>query len=104
VHRARLVGAIILALVLVLVLARLYALAALAAFVLFVVFAVARPPARYRRHGWGQIQQAGDHRVGIIGRSYPEDGLDPLRTSRVGRNDACPCGSGDKYKRCCGAS
>jgi preprotein translocase subunit SecA len=20
---------------------------------------------------------------------------------RVGRNDACPCGSGKKYKRCC---
>jgi uncharacterized protein len=23
---------------------------------------------------------------------------------RVGRNDPCPCGSGKKYKRCCGAS
>jgi hypothetical protein len=22
---------------------------------------------------------------------------------RVGRNDACPCGSGRKFKRCCGA-
>jgi SEC-C motif-containing protein len=22
---------------------------------------------------------------------------------KVGRNDACPCGSGRKYKRCCGA-
>src|SRR2546427_4982612 len=22
---------------------------------------------------------------------------------RVGRNDPCPCGSGQKYKRCCGA-
>ena len=22
---------------------------------------------------------------------------------RVGRNDSCPCGSGLKYKRCCGA-
>jgi preprotein translocase subunit SecA len=21
---------------------------------------------------------------------------------RVGRNDPCPCGSGKKYKRCCG--
>jgi len=27
----------------------------------------------------------------------------PLRvTSRVGRNDPCPCGSGKKYKKCCG--
>lgn len=23
---------------------------------------------------------------------------------RIGRNDPCPCGSGKKYKRCCGAS
>jgi len=22
--------------------------------------------------------------------------------SRVGRNDPCPCGSGKKYKKCCG--
>jgi uncharacterized protein len=27
-----------------------------------------------------------------------------LRTAtRIGRNDPCPCGSGDKFKRCCGA-
>jgi preprotein translocase subunit SecA len=24
--------------------------------------------------------------------------------ARVGRNDPCPCGSGKKYKKCCGAS
>jgi uncharacterized protein YecA (UPF0149 family) len=23
---------------------------------------------------------------------------------KIGRNDPCPCGSGKKYKRCCGAS
>jgi len=23
--------------------------------------------------------------------------------AKVGRNDPCPCGSGKKYKRCCGA-
>jgi SWIM/SEC-C metal-binding protein len=28
----------------------------------------------------------------------------PLRnTVKVGRNDSCPCGSGQKYKKCCGA-
>jgi SEC-C motif len=26
----------------------------------------------------------------------------PGRAARVGRNDPCPCGSGVKYKRCCG--
>ena len=24
-------------------------------------------------------------------------------TAKVGRNDPCPCGSGKKYKKCCGA-
>ena len=24
--------------------------------------------------------------------------------AKIGRNDPCPCGSGKKYKRCCGAS
>ena len=26
----------------------------------------------------------------------------PKRVAKVGRNDACPCGSGKKYKNCCG--
>ena len=24
------------------------------------------------------------------------------KSSKVGRNDLCPCGSGKKYKQCCG--
>jgi preprotein translocase subunit SecA len=43
------------------------------------------------------------------------DALDELRAAaspsgpgngsqrKVGRNDPCPCGSGKKYKKCCGA-
>ncbi|MEK7338393.1 MAG: SEC-C metal-binding domain-containing protein, partial [candidate division NC10 bacterium] len=27
----------------------------------------------------------------------------PIRLGKVGRNDPCPCGSGKKHKRCCGA-
>ena len=27
-----------------------------------------------------------------------------LDKPKVGRNDPCPCGSGKKYKRCCGAN
>ena len=26
----------------------------------------------------------------------------PKRVNKIGRNDACPCGSGRKYKQCCG--
>ena len=32
-----------------------------------------------------------------------EAGIRPSLSEEVGRNDACPCGSGRKYKRCCGA-
>ena len=27
-----------------------------------------------------------------------------VKDKKVGRNDPCPCGSGKKYKKCCGAS
>jgi SEC-C motif-containing protein len=26
----------------------------------------------------------------------------PVRVDKIGRNDPCPCGSGRKYKKCCG--
>jgi len=28
---------------------------------------------------------------------------EPRRSVKIGRNDPCPCGSGKKYKKCCGA-
>ncbi len=45
------------------------------------------------------------------GRSQPKLAERPLRPAapikvagkKIGRNDACPCGSGRKYKKCCGA-
>ena len=37
------------------------------------------------------------------GGSISEDGQKPAKAGpRVGRNDLCPCGSGKKYKKCCG--
>lgn len=27
----------------------------------------------------------------------------PAKSEKIGRNDPCPCGSGKKYKKCCGA-
>ncbi|MGD1081978.1 MAG: SEC-C metal-binding domain-containing protein [Candidatus Sulfotelmatobacter sp.] len=36
--------------------------------------------------------------------SASTDTRDPRRNAfKVGRNDACPCDSGKKYKRCCGS-
>ena len=31
-----------------------------------------------------------------------EPNKSPVRAYKVGRNDPCPCGSGKKYKKCCG--
>ena len=38
--------------------------------------------------------------------SNPDDHVEPIRnlTQKVGRNDPCPCGSGKKFKNCCGRS
>ena len=37
----------------------------------------------------------------------PEQGFprrEPVRSAKVGRNEPCPCGSGRKFKKCCGAA
>lgn len=31
-----------------------------------------------------------------------QPGLEPARKVTAGRNDPCPCGSGQKFKKCCG--
>ena len=40
--------------------------------------------------------------------SHGEEGRGPVtirrKEKKVGRNDPCPCGSGKKYKKCCGAN
>ena len=48
-------------------------------------------------------------RQGIIGSDIPMpwkdsmlNDLERVRQKKPGRNDPCPCGSGKKYKRCCG--
>ncbi len=55
-------------------------------------------------HGW--------HYVIGLEPDKPEDVSDierlldppvPRRSEKVGRNDPCPCGSGKKYKKCCGS-
>ena len=74
------------------------------ALVVFVVYALWNPPRPYRRHGWGHAGQAVDHSLGKSSGSpvfeLPDEGRRP---AEVGRNDPCPCGSGRKYKRCCGS-
>jgi hypothetical protein len=49
---------------------------------------------------WGGFQQASDRSdVSLAGRVTKPYYSQP----KVGRNDPCPCGSGKKYKKCCGA-
>ena len=56
-------------------------------------------------HGWHYI-------VGVEP-DTPEDISDlenalnppvPFHSEKVGRNEPCPCGSGKKYKKCCGVT
>ena len=40
--------------------------------------------------------------IGAFWRARRQRGA-PVRAAKVGRNDPCPCGSGKKWKKCCGA-
>ena len=42
--------------------------------------------------------------VVLIDRFWKARRRPPGGTPKQGRNDPCPCGSGRKYKRCCGAN
>jgi SEC-C motif-containing protein len=64
--------------------------------------------AHYKKNGASQIhhEQAIFRReegtwVYVDGDINPKG--DPVRVEKVGRNQPCPCGSGKKYKKCCGA-
>jgi hypothetical protein len=60
------------------------------------------------------IQERLDRETALGGNPYAHDhhgeddvfldhGIEPIRTGpKVGRNQPCPCGSGKKYKKCCG--
>lgn len=61
--------------------------------------------------GFGPIDDFEDFEDLIYSRHEDSDVYDAddqdqpyaLETPKVGRNDPCPCGSGKKYKKCCGA-
>ena len=58
-------------------------------------------PARNRRRGWLSSWGGAKTPTAVM----EDDLIDmPARTRhlKVGRNEPCPCGSGKKYKRCCG--
>ena len=73
-----------------------------------------KTPAAPRETGAGfkgehaPARASADIRQSVYGASAkPEARKEPIRKTaaqKVGRNDPCPCGSGKKYKKCCGAS
>ena len=46
-----------------------------------------------KRSSWNQVKPV---------RSWPAEQAKPATSTKVGRNEPCPCGSGKKFKRCCG--
>ena len=45
-------------------------------------------------NGWVKAQRGATGAANLPGA--------PARRAKVGRNDPCPCGSGRKFKKCCG--
>lgn len=51
---------------------------------------------------WNDI--LGEEKMAQIAKEYKQSRTVRRATPKIGRNDPCPCGSGKKYKHCCGRS
>ena len=49
-----------------------------------------------------RVEVAKPTTAGFAGGQVTKAARKPATSSKVGRNDPCPCGSGKKYKKCCG--
>ena len=60
--------------------------------------------AHFRHHGETGVLHERSRFERINGHWYYLDGeqLEPNPTPQIGRKQPCPCGSGKRYKRCCG--
>ncbi|MGW8195445.1 MAG: UPF0149 family protein [Desulforhopalus sp.] len=63
---------------------------------LFLLASLPQAVATFQEHG----QELENKRRQQVSASL---GQSPLRSNKVGRNEPCPCKSGKKYKKCCGA-
>lgn len=58
--------------------------------------------------GWARLQREARHAAEVHGTPLPPPAppasMAEAAPPRVGRNDPCPCGSGRKFKKCCGAA
>lgn len=55
----------------------------------------------YAHHELGRFRCDDGRWLYVDGQVNPKGA--PRQVEKVGRNDPCPCGSGQKYKKCCGA-
>ncbi|MEW5727248.1 MAG: YchJ family protein [Pseudomonadota bacterium] len=55
----------------------------------------------YAHHELASFRREGDRWLYVDGLLNPKP--QQRSAAKVGRNDPCPCGSGKKYKKCCGA-
>ena len=60
------------------------------------------PTTFYRKDGVSTASASFTNQGGSIEQLDVTDAQYPLVVPKVGRNRRCPCGSGKKYKRCCG--
>lgn len=63
--------------------------------------------AHFRLSGKDHVHHETSRFVRRDGVWYYADGIigqRPRSAAKIGRNDPCPCGSGRKYKKCCGAA
>ena len=52
----------------------------------------------FKLNSWKNVLD--ENQTAQIAREYREANI--AHSNKVGRNDPCPCGSGKKYKNCCG--
>ncbi len=48
------------------------------------------------------VKEPEEHKAVVYSSNNEESSRKPVRSKKVGRNEPCPCGSGKKYKQCCG--
>ena len=59
---------------------------------------------RQRHHELARFKRDGNGAWVYVDGEAPETGTVRREGPRVGRNNPCPCGSGRKFKKCCGAA
>lgn len=52
----------------------------------------------FKLNSWKNVLSADE--IAEVTREFAEENI--AHSEKIGRNDPCPCGSGKKYKKCCG--